>query len=108
MLAKGQGGPMSEDMMNVLQRLASLETEFKNHSVQNGINHQETIRTLTELKQGLGIRVEQHGEKLAVLNEVTKVIGKDIDDLKDTRKKVTWAIISSVLLSILSLLGLRK
>ena len=37
-----------------------------------------------------------------------KAVAKDVEDLKDTRTKIMWAIISSIILSLLSLLGLKK
>ena len=81
---------MSE--LEFAQRLTSLEGK-----VDNANNKMDTIaESLHDLKIGIGQRVEQHGEKIAVIGEKVSVLSK-----------VAWMIftpiISAIVLAILAL-----
>lgn len=87
---------MSDDI-DILQRLTALEKGFEGHSETVKQNHSNLMLTLTELKQGIGVRVEQAGKDIAVLQESNKGMNYRIKDLESSKKWVVTSIIGAYL-----------
>ena len=92
---------MSE--LELIQKVIVLETEFKNHAILDLKNQEEIIRSLAELKMGIGMRVEQAGKDIAVLYEKTKDASEKISALEKAKAWFVMSIIGAFIASIWSM-----
>ena len=102
---------VSEDIERKIEMC--LIGQAKSYSQIYAENHNRVMTALTELKQGLGLRVEQHGEKIAVLQEQISNSVKQSDflpvkdvviDLQSSKKWVVTAIVGAFLTQLTSFL----
>lgn len=94
----------SDSDKEIYQRVSILETELKNLVRQYQNNQEEILRSLGELKVGIGTRVEQAGKDIAVLYEKSDDASKRVDSLENAKTWVIVSIIGAFLTGLLNLL----